>query len=300
MGATDIRRSKRLTSTSAVASAKIAALGPKAAIRKRPLLSAASLTNTAVGHLQVPVSVPMVIAVPVAPVAAPVPTPAAADVLPLPPSSPAPMMVAATPAPLAAATPLIVAEPTVPETVVVAPSVAPAVVDDVMVVDGSATALPLAETAPSTCDATRPRRESLHKRVNRWLLPGEQLYTRSRLAELIRCIRKLAKLMGFEYDFHMLLPTVMYLDRFVGSYGRINSTTCYRLFLVSAVVTLKFWGEERYGIDFKLCSYVSGIPVQEIAQLERVFLGPSGLQYNLFLRPEELDTYTQAIDLAVA
>ncbi len=69
--------------------------------------------------------------------------------------------------------------------------------------------------------------------------------------------------MGYRYMKNLLLPTVIYADKFVKKGGLVKECEVFRLLLISAVVTVKFW--EDCGIDVELVEAVSGISKKEIS-----------------------------------
>ncbi|PRP80689.1 hypothetical protein PROFUN_11648 [Planoprotostelium fungivorum] len=100
------------------------------------------------------------------------------------------------------------------------------------------------------------------------------------------CIKDLVKLMGYRYKKHLLLPTIIYMDRYIRKTGPIVPADFFRLLLTSAIVTVKFW--EDWGVDADLVQEVCGLSRKDIGNMERNFL--STIDYSLFLTPQEVDT----------
>jgi hypothetical protein len=122
--------------------------------------------------------------------------------------------------------------------------------------------------------------------VNSWL-KSNQCVSDHAIKEYIRCIKQLVKLMGYRYKKNLLLPTVIYADKFVKKDGLIDESDIFRVLLVSALVTVKFW--EDTGIDADLASYVSGFTKKEICDLERRFLNV--IDYKLFLDNSDIEMF---------
>lgn len=141
----------------------------------------------------------------------------------------------------------------------------------------------------------KQKKEIIYQQVNSWLGADQAKVDRATVKQLLKCLRQLITLMGFRYNKKLILPTFIYVDRFIQKHGHIEYKNLFNILLVSALVTLKFW-EEDSGVDMNLTSYVSGIPVKEITALERDFLGK--IDYSLFLSPTDVEQWTKNVRIS--
>ncbi len=64
----------------------------------------------------------------------------------------------------------------------------------------------------------------------------------STMQRYFQCIKELIHLMGYHYKCTLLLPTVIYADRYVEKCGLLqNSADLFRLLLVAAMEAVKMW-----------------------------------------------------------
>lgn len=107
--------------------------------------------------------------------------------------------------------------------------------------------------------------------------------------------------MGYRYKKNLLLPTILYADKYVQNGGIIHESKIFHLLLTSANLTVKFW--EDCGIDTDLVAEVTGLTKKQISTMERVFL--STINYNLYLSSEDIEQWrakhdTTPVDAATA
>jgi len=131
--------------------------------------------------------------------------------------------------------------------------------------------------------------ELMHAHINSWLAQGESLMSSSTIQDIFACIKQLFNMMGFRWGKHLIVPTVIYVDRFIGLTGKTDYPHIFNWLLISSLVTIKFWGEDEFDVDYNLTSFVSGISLRDIVKLEREFLG--GLQYTLYLRHTDIEEW---------
>jgi len=106
---------------------------------------------------------------------------------------------------------------------------------------------------------------------------------------------------GYHYKRNLLIPTLIYADKYVQRCGQLGDLRdAFLLLLVSAMVTVKMW--EDWGISAGIVEEVIGISRKQLTEMERKFL--SALDYSLFLSDEEIqefkDRTPDIIDIAVS
>ncbi|PRP87674.1 hypothetical protein PROFUN_02374 [Planoprotostelium fungivorum] len=132
------------------------------------------------------------------------------------------------------------------------------------------------------------RRQTTYSAIDSWV-EGGKLEHRL-LREYFDCIKDLVGLMGYRYKKHLLLPTLIYTDRFIKREGSIPASSLFRLLLTSAMVTIKFW--EDWGIDSAIVSEVTNIPKDDLSAWERRFL--AAIDYSLFISDEHVERFQAA------
>lgn len=130
------------------------------------------------------------------------------------------------------------------------------------------------------------RNNVILSRMRCWLKDGE-IISEDTMKQYFSCIKRLVKLMNYDYTKHILFATIIYAERYVQNTNLITTSHLFRLLLTSTIVTLKFW--EDAGVDLELCSYVFGINKKEINDMERHFL--IKVDYGLILQNEEIDSF---------
>eukprot|EP01119_Soliformovum_irregulare_P004421 TRINITY_DN15414_c0_g1_i1.p1 TRINITY_DN15414_c0_g1~~TRINITY_DN15414_c0_g1_i1.p1 ORF type:complete len:196 (+),score=38.29 TRINITY_DN15414_c0_g1_i1:326-913(+) len=131
------------------------------------------------------------------------------------------------------------------------------------------------------------REDCIRFTVNGWIKAGQAKLDREMLKTYLDCIKNLIKLMGYRFTKTLLLPTIIYADKFVQSSGLLDSTQIFHLLLISSLVATKFW--EDTGADMNLASYISGISKKEICDMERTFL--KSIDFALFIDQEDVDEF---------
>lgn len=130
--------------------------------------------------------------------------------------------------------------------------------------------------------------ESICVLVNNWLLPGQSSFDGHLIKQMMKCIKKLIRLMDYKhFKKDLLFPTVIYADRYVKNHGLLEHSEVFHHLLISALIAIKFW--QDFGVDMDLTAHVSGISKDELSQKERDFL--STIDYRLFLSTTEIEQY---------
>ena len=129
------------------------------------------------------------------------------------------------------------------------------------------------------------------KLMDSWLI--EDPLTEELCQDILSCINQTLHSMGFyDEDYTVIIP-IIYSDRFVKKFGRINREQLFHLLMIATITTVKFWHDT--GSSFEKLSYISGTSKLELVAMEKYFL--KSMDYDLNLTQEEVERFQKAISL---
>jgi len=136
--------------------------------------------------------------------------------------------------------------------------------------------------------------ESMLTRIIRaWLEQNDQafcdLYSpqliEDRIDEYLEIIKTL--LDNFKLPDHMILPVIIYANKYIRSHG-VKHEQIFYLLLASTICTIKFWDDSATLLN-KTVAYAFNYSLDRINKVERDFL--QGLDWDLSLSLEELNHF---------
>eukprot|EP01114_Cavostelium_apophysatum_P009210 TRINITY_DN22301_c0_g1_i1.p1 TRINITY_DN22301_c0_g1~~TRINITY_DN22301_c0_g1_i1.p1 ORF type:complete len:184 (+),score=32.34 TRINITY_DN22301_c0_g1_i1:184-735(+) len=134
------------------------------------------------------------------------------------------------------------------------------------------------------------RKELIYQTINSWITSDHEPIEHEQLADYLGCIKQLCQLMGYHFKSNLLLPSVIYADKYVHTVGTLDRDQVFHLLLTSALVAIKFWEDE--GVDIELTCEIFGIDRKYFVQLEKDFL--ITLDYELMLSTKDIETFAHA------
>jgi len=150
------------------------------------------------------------------------------------------------------------------------------------------------------------RHQLVCDRVNAWIpdnstMQGDVKVSCSMLKDYMQIIKDIVHMEGYHYKRNLLVPTLIYADKYVQKCGPVaDMRDAFLLLLISAMVTVKMW--EDWGISSGVVEEFVGISRKQLREMERKFL--AALDYSLFLSEEEIQQFKErtpdVLDLAVS
>jgi cyclin-like protein len=123
--------------------------------------------------------------------------------------------------------------------------------------------------------------------MNTWILPDDPIFSRrsaSIAIELIHTILKNSCAIYKDNAACCFIPTFLYVNRFVQTYGKIRRKDVVELLMISAGISLKMYNDG--GVNSEQFLYCTGLSGKDANLMERNFL--STVQFNLFIDPSEM------------
>jgi phosphate system cyclin PHO80 len=95
-----------------------------------------------------------------------------------------------------------------------------------------------------------------------------------------------------EIEINTLIGSVIYLDYICNKNYIISKYNIYKLLFISILISAKFNEDVIY--DNSTFSEISGLPINEVNQMENVFF--KAMDYNLFISEEHFNTYKDILE----
>jgi len=95
-----------------------------------------------------------------------------------------------------------------------------------------------------------------------------------------------------EIEINTLIVSIIYLDYICNKNYIISKYNIHKLLFISILVSAKFNEDVIY--DNKTFSKISGLPINEVNQMENVFF--KAMDYNLFISEEHFNTYKNILE----
>jgi len=138
------------------------------------------------------------------------------------------------------------------------------------------------------------RHQLVCDRVNSWLSPyhspvqADIRVSCAILKNYLQVIKDIVHMEGYHYKRNLLVPTLIYADKYVEKCGQVGDLRdAFLLLLISSMVTVKMW--EDWGISAGVVEEAVGISRKELTLMERRFL--SALDYSLFLSDQDIQDF---------
>ena len=95
-----------------------------------------------------------------------------------------------------------------------------------------------------------------------------------------------------EIEINTLIGSVIYLDYICNKNYIISKYNIYKLLFISILISAKFNEDVIY--DNSTFSEISGLPINEVNQMENVFF--KAMDYNLYISEEHFNTYKDILE----
>lgn len=122
------------------------------------------------------------------------------------------------------------------------------------------------------------RIEFFKSTMNSWLNPRDGVFSTEEMFEIFNCLEAMIWLLtGTKWN-EVLIPTLVYADRYVSASGtKLGKESVFRLLSVTTWVSLKFWADTSFKIDE--VRKITEIPVSKLKELELKLLNQ--IEWNL-------------------